>query len=235
MRPITSRGRLTWACRYGEIRAIQVTHLVSVWLSGGEKSKALHQILDEKLDSYVAGELGHAVEAVTSIWDLSRKKKVLPPLPKGKSGSSPNNASGSWGSWISAERKRDSVRASLVKSIQGGALLHRQYWARQSRGGRIYPIYIPSVVSGSTLSRMATCEWNIFYGVTSILSLAVVKSYEGNGGRLEESEDYEFPEDSDCESEHEPAGNPVSGNTEAGREKGGPKLLPVLKIGSLVS
>jgi len=147
---------------------MQVVHLVSVWLSGGEESKALHQKLDEKIDRYAAGELGHAAETVSSIWDLTRKKKALPPILKRKSGSFLNDLLS--GLWIPRQREHEDMRASLAKSIQGGSLLHRKYWARQSRGGTICPIYFPSVVSGSTLSRVATCEWDTFYDVTSMLS-----------------------------------------------------------------
>jgi len=213
---------------------MQVVHLVSVWLSGGEESKALHQKLDEKIDSYAAGELGHAVETVSSIWDLSSKKKALPPIPKRESGSH-DNTDRLFGSWMPTQQEREGMRASLVKSIQEGSLLHRKYWARRSRGGNICPIYFPSAVSGSTLSRATTCEWNTFYGATCVLNWTVVKCCKGGGGRLEESEEYEFSEDSDCESESESARNPASGNAEAGFEKQGQKLLPVLKVGSFVS
>ena len=213
---------------------MQVVHLVSVWLSGGEESKALHQKLDEKIDSYAAGELGHAVETVSSIWDLAGKRKAPSPIPKDKSGSPPNFPD-LWWRLVPRQRGQEGMRPSLVKSIQGGSFLHRKYWVRRSRGGRTCPIYFPSAVSGLILSRAATCEWNVFYGVASVLTWAVVKCYEGGGCHLEESGEYEFSEDSDCESECELAGNPVSGNAEADFGERGQKLLPVLKVGSLVS
>ena len=148
MKPITSRSGLTRVRRYDEIRTVQVTHLVSVWLSGGEESKALHSRLDEKIDSYAAGELEHAAEAVSSIWDLSRNKEALSSIPEVARG------------FLSSTQPEQRVmRASLVRSIQRGPLLHRKYWARRSRGGDICPVYFPSAVSGSILSRVATCEW----------------------------------------------------------------------------
>lgn len=58
----------------------------------------------------------------------------------------------------------------------------------------------------------------------------------GDDGHLEKSEEYEFHEDSDYESECERAGNQGSGDAEVGcEEKQGKELLPVLKIGSLVT
>lgn len=217
-----------WVHRYNEIRTVQVTRLVSVWLSGGEESGALHKKLDEKIDEYVAGRLEHAVEAVSSIWDLSRKKETPPcdqQLPRKRS----------WGSWFPMQREQR-VRTSLINSIQGGSLLHRKYWARRSRGGSICPIYLPTAVSSLTSSRVATCEWSYILGVTSVLTWIVIECYKGDDGHLEKCDEYEFPEDSDYESERELVCNPISGNAEVSCEKKrGWKLLPVLKIGSLIS
>ena len=64
----------------------------------------------------------------------------------------------------------------------------------------------------------------------------MVECREGYGCHLEESEEHEFPEDSDYESERELAGNPISGNPEVGcEEKRGQKILPVLGVGSLAA
>ena len=69
-----------------------------------------------------------------------------------------------------------------------------------------------------------------------MLSLVVVGCFKGDDRQLEKSEECEFPEDSDCESECELASNPVSGNAKVGCGEGREqKLLPVLKIGSVVS
>ena len=69
-----------------------------------------------------------------------------------------------------------------------------------------------------------------------MLSWTVMECCKGGGGHLEKSEEYEFPEDSDCESGSELASNPLPGNAEVCCEKRQEqKLLPVLKIGSLVT
>lgn len=222
-----SRGESTCVRRYDEIRTVQAVHLMSVWVSGGEKSRTLHENLDEKLDSYAAGELGHAVEAVSLIWDLSRGRVALPSVPQ-----SPRNNEFQF---TSCKPPLVDLRTSLVESIQWGSLLHRKYWARGSRGGAVYPIYFPSTMSDSTLSQVAACEWNHILEVTSLLNWAVIQWNKGGDGYLDEGEEFEFSEDSDCESESELAGKPISGSSDLGREKRGQELLPVLKIGSLVS
>ena len=201
---------------------MQVNHLLSIWLSGGEEeAKELHKKLDEKIDSYAAGELEHAAEAVSSIWDLARKDEPLPPASKSHKGSRGHKST--WGA--------TSMRNPLITSMQGGSLLHRKYWARRSRGGSMGLIYLPTIVSGSMLSQVDTCEWD-YVCVTSILSWTVLEYCEGADGRLEKKEEY--PEDSDCESECEGDGDPVSGDVDVDCERG-QELLPVLKIGSLIA
>ena len=213
-------------CRYNEIRSVQVIHLLSVWSSGGEdESKALFKKLDEKLDSYAAGELEHAAEAISSIWGLARHNIALPSsfraTPQGHQESS---------------ETRGSTRHSLIKSIRGGSLLHRKFWARQSRGGSIRPVYIPSVVSSSMLSRVVACESKHILGTTSTLSWTVVEYYGGGDGHLKRNDEHEFSEDSDRENEYRLADTPASGNAVTGCERQGRELLvPVLKVGSLIA
>ena len=205
------------ACRYEEIRSMQINRLLSVWLSGSEKSGEIHKKLGEKIDSYAAGELEHAAEAISSIWDLAQTNEALPSIPKTKK--SARSAGGR------------NMRASLIKSMRRGSLLHRKYWARQSRGGSMGPIYLPITVSGSTLSRVDICKLD-YVCATNVLSWTVLECCEGADGRLEKKEEY--PEDSDCESECEGDGDLVSRDGDTGSEQG-KELLPVLKIGSLIA
>jgi len=150
-------------CRYDEIRTVQVNHLVSVWLSGGEQeSKELHKKLDEKIDSYGAGELEHAAEAISSIWDLSRRYEAPPSVPKDREDPRVPGPGG-WGlrtSLVNSMQGGWGLRTSLVKSMQGGSLLHRKYWARRSRGGRMGLVYLPTTGLGPTLSQVDKCEWD---------------------------------------------------------------------------
>jgi len=71
--------------RYQEVRTVQVIHLASVWFRGGEESaERLGERIDEKVDSYANGELDHAMEAMTFLWELSRKgdeSSVPSPIP----------------------------------------------------------------------------------------------------------------------------------------------------------
>lgn len=64
----------------------------------------------------------------------------------------------------------------------------------------------------------------------------MVECLKSDDGRLEENEEHEFSEDSDCESEGELTDSSAPGNMRVDYEqKRGKKLLPVLKIGSLIA
>jgi hypothetical protein len=153
VRCVSSLTRLTWVPRYDEIRTLQVNHLRYVWSSGSsEESKTLHKNLDKKIDSYAAGELKHAAEAISSIWNLSRKKEAIPCI-------TPADDKEECIMNPEAEEREKNMRTSLIKSIQGRPLLFRRYWARKSRGGSVCPVYFPSAMPSSTMSRVATCEW----------------------------------------------------------------------------
>ena len=64
----------------------------------------------------------------------------------------------------------------------------------------------------------------------------MVECLKSDDGRLEENEEHEFSEDSDCKSEGELIDSSAPGNMRVDYEKKrGKKLLPVLKIGSLIA
>jgi len=64
------------AYRYDEIRTIQVNHLASVRFGADEgDTKNLCDKIDEKVDAYAGGNLGHAAEAVSLLWEASQKDK----------------------------------------------------------------------------------------------------------------------------------------------------------------
>ena len=162
------------APRYDEIQTIQVDHLLSVLSSGsGEISKIVHKNLDEKIESYAAGELQHARDAVSLMWESSRQPQNTDAT------SAPFNwNSFNWDFFIMEQSTKGTeigkrgrrVRTSLINSIQGRSLLRQRYWARTSRGGRLCPIYFPNVVYRLTFSRIAEREWTYISGSTSVLS-----------------------------------------------------------------
>lgn len=132
-----------------------MNHLLGVWLSGNkEESKAVRKKLDEKIDSYAAGELEHAVDAISSIWEISISNKEGP----APAGAPPLRDPLSWLAFFSTRSTGDDMRHPLIKSIQEGYLLDQKYWARRSREGAIEPVYFSSAIAENELSRLGGCE-----------------------------------------------------------------------------
>ena len=60
----------------------------------------------------------------------------------------------------------------------------------------------------------------------------MIECFKSSGGYLEKNEEHEFPEDSDCETESEPADGSVAGDAKVGYEQEwGQKLLPFSRLG----
>lgn len=129
-----------------------MNHLLALWLSGNEKESTTIRVkLDEKIDSYAAGELGHAVDTILFIWEISGKEGAAPSTsvapPKGSKPRSP----------IIPDFAGYDMRSSLIRSIQEASLLDRKYWARRSREGKIEPVYFPSTVPATKLRGLNSC------------------------------------------------------------------------------
>jgi len=135
---------------------MQVNCLLSVWLLGSEgESTAVRDKLDEKIDSYAAGKLDHAVDIISSIWEVSSGEGPVTPGPTLR------ESIPAWPDFFpffgEVPFTGYDMQPALVRSIKEGSLLDRKYWARRSRGV-IEPIYFPSIVAQAELSRLETCK-----------------------------------------------------------------------------
>ena len=129
-------------------------HLLHVWLSGSEEeSGAVRKGLDEKIDGYATGELGHAADALSWIWAVSNEDGLSfsdSPSPSRPSGSSGLASSLTRASTTSVGVAKTfsgcDIRGPLIKSIKEGYLLDRKYWVKRSREGAVEPIYFASTL-----------------------------------------------------------------------------------------
>lgn len=61
--------------RYNEVRTMQVNHLAFVRFGvDDEVTKNLCEKIDEKVDAYANGDLSHAAEAVSLLWEASKSR-----------------------------------------------------------------------------------------------------------------------------------------------------------------
>lgn len=127
-----------------------MNYLVNIWLSGSEEeSRAVREGLEQKVDSYAAGELEHAVDAMSSIWEVSSKEGPVPSVTKSPS----DILEILWDIWMPSSGPSDleETRHSLIRSIKEGYLLDRKYWARRSKKGGIDPIYFSNTMAQAEL------------------------------------------------------------------------------------
>ena len=137
-----------------------MNHLLNSWLSGSEEgSGAIRKELEQKMDSYAAGKLEHAVDVVSSIWEMSNKEGTIPSVPELPSDRPQVSPPQPNDFWNFAETRR-----SLIKSINEGHLFNRKYWARRSQGGAIEPIYFFDAVIRAELLRFNPSESLYLWG-----------------------------------------------------------------------
>lgn len=61
---------------------MQINHLASIRFGVNEElTKTLCDKIDEKVDAYAAGDLNHAGDAMSLLWDVSKKGKRPAPVP----------------------------------------------------------------------------------------------------------------------------------------------------------
>jgi len=72
--------------RYDEVRVTQVDHLASVRFDRNEETtKNLCDKINEKVDAYANGDLRHATEVVSLLWEVSKKRRHTPLVPRAAS------------------------------------------------------------------------------------------------------------------------------------------------------
>ena len=59
-------------CRYDEIRSLYVNQLASAWMEGST-AEATRTIVDKKIDDFFEGDLEHATETLSALWEIVNK------------------------------------------------------------------------------------------------------------------------------------------------------------------
>ena len=70
MRHIAKVGLLlTGRCRYDEVRSLYVSQLASVWMEDSTMEETRASV-DKMIDSFGDGDLEHATEMLSALWDI---------------------------------------------------------------------------------------------------------------------------------------------------------------------
>ena len=125
---------------------------------------------NDKIDSYVNGDLDHAVDTMTLLWKLSKGRGSAPsrrPDEDKVSNASPLTSSSTvtnLGTHLQQEPTPASanwecIEIALIKSIREGTFFDKRYWTRQSKTARaLRPVYLSTIIVGGYLQRIMTAS-----------------------------------------------------------------------------
>ena len=156
---------LTERRRYDEMKNLYVNQLATVWINDST-TETTSASFDKKIDSFVKGDLEHATEMLSTLWEIMNEDgDIIAPsnTPPGVSlfwPYLPLCCAGmltSHGQTIQVASPAHwaSVKIALIKSIRKGVFFDRKYWARHSKAEDVLkPVYFSSIVMGDQAQKL---------------------------------------------------------------------------------
>ena len=156
---------LTERRRYEEMKDLYVNQLATVWINDST-AETTRVSFDKKIDSFVKGDVEHAAEMLSALWDIMNKdgdiiapsntspavslfRSYLPPCCAGMLTSHGQTIQ------VASPAHWTSVKIALIKSVRKGVFFDRKYWARHSKAGHVLkPVYFSSIVMGDKAQRL---------------------------------------------------------------------------------
>jgi hypothetical protein len=173
--------------------------------------------VDKKIDSFVEGDLEHATEMLSALWEIANKDgDVKAPSNTPRCESVPVLPS-SWRhagvltshhqtAQVTSPAHWASVKIALIKSIRKGVFFDRKYWARHSKAGDVLkPVYFSSIIMGDKAQQLNKCASKFGYGFAEALRIPVVKYLKGRNALINDLEG-DVNVESDCEGDSTGAG-----------------------------
>jgi len=125
-----------FAARYDEVRNIYIEQLAFVWMED-PTMEVIRASVDKKIDRFIEGELGHATEMLSALWDIANTEGEV----EGPSNTESTPTSAQTPTLLA------SVKTALIESIRRGVFFDRKYWARHSKAGKVLkPVYFSSTI-----------------------------------------------------------------------------------------
>ncbi|KAF9645626.1 hypothetical protein BDM02DRAFT_3119977 [Thelephora ganbajun] len=119
-----------------EIRSLYIEQLGFVWMEDST-TETTRASIDKKIDNFVEGDLEHAAEMLSALWEIANKDGDITDPSK----TTPTAAQ------VTSPAHWDSVKIALIKSIRKGMFFDRKYWARHSKAGDVLkPVYLSSAI-----------------------------------------------------------------------------------------
>ncbi|KAF9645692.1 hypothetical protein BDM02DRAFT_471820 [Thelephora ganbajun] len=132
---IVEESSSRFASRYDEIRNLCIEQLAFVLME--DSTETTRASVDKKIDNFVEGDLEHASEMLSVLWEIANKDGDITAPSKTVPAAAQVTSPAHWGS----------VKVALIKSIRKGVFFDRKYWARHSKAGDILkPVYFSSII-----------------------------------------------------------------------------------------
>ena len=144
---------------------LYVNQLATVWINDST-TDTTSASLDKKIDSFVKGDLEHATEMLSALWEIMNEdgdiiapSNTSPAVNLFRSYLLPCCArmltSPGQTIQVTSPTHWASVKIALIKSICKGVFFDRKYWARHSKaGGILRPVYFSSIVMGEKAQKL---------------------------------------------------------------------------------
>jgi len=152
-------------------------------------TEATRARVDEKIDSFYGGDLEHATEVLSALWDIANKDGDITPASRTPSAvscfqyGSPRRYTPVLSipriqaTQVASPAHWASVKLALIKSIRKGVLFDRKYWAKYSRtGDALKPIYFSSIIMGDKMQQLNSCASKFGYEHPGLLSVSSGKT-----------------------------------------------------------
>ena len=159
---------LIQSSRYDEIRSLYTDQLAFTWVEDSTTEKTRASV-DKMIDSFVEGDLEHATEILSALWEIANKDGDI----KAPSNTSPAVGLPSSLCYVAVFTSHDQapqvaspahwtpVKMALIKSIRTGVFFDRKYWARHSKAGDVLkPVYFSSTIMGDKAQELNKCGSN---------------------------------------------------------------------------
>ena len=137
--------------------------------------------VEERMDSFAEGELEHADEIISALWEIASKDGDAQ-LPEGTSPTvSPFRfyarhlvvlTSRHQLPQVTSPAHWATVKTALIKSVRIGVFFDRKYWARHFKAGDVLkPVYFSSTVMADKSQQLKKRESKFCHGPVEVLSL----------------------------------------------------------------
>jgi hypothetical protein len=163
--------------------------LASVWMED-LTTEATRISINKKIDSFVEGDLEHATEILSALWEIanndddikapSKKPTVVSQVRFFFSVVHGSTYSRNQATKVTSPARWDSVKIALIKSMRTGVFFDRKYWARYSKSGDVLkPVYFSSIIMSDKAQELNNCVLKSGYGFAEALSVPSGKTPQG--------------------------------------------------------